>query len=110
MTDDSVSPPPTEEDLRMAKYWSALATMLGYNELTKLGRTLGEKAYFRLFREDWKKIFIELGGNDDVFAKEDAAVSISVPYGNMPHIVFVERDVELMRDYVYKYDKERSTQ
>ena len=99
--------PLTEEELRMSKYWFALAAMLGYNELAKLGKTLGEKVFFRMFREDWSKHFVDFGGNADVFTHEDSVINISVPYANLPHLRFRAEDVELMRDYVYEHDKKQ---
>lgn len=97
----------SEEDLRLHKYWVALATMLGFNELAKLGKTLGEKAYFRLLRDNVSEQFIAAGGNADVFAKEESVVEIQVPYSNAPFIKFRAQDIELMRDAVHAHDIER---
>ncbi len=91
-------------------YWFALATALGYNELAKLATSLGDKAYFRLLRDETNRRFVEeAGGNKDVFAIEDEVITIQVPYSSMPNIVFRARDVELMRDYVYEHDKKQRT-
>ncbi len=91
-------------------YWFALATTLGYNELAKLATSLGDKAYFRLLRDETNRRFVEeAGGNKDVFAIEDEVITIQVPYSSMPNIVFRARDVELMRDYVYEHDKKQRT-
>ncbi len=101
-----------DPDFKNALYWMSLANILGYNELAKLSDTLGGKAYFRLLREESKKRYTEAGGKDveSIFTKEsetDEVVTIAVPYSNLPHIVFRPRDVELMRDYVYEYDKKQ---
>lgn len=92
----------TDEDNKPT--WNTtLAMVLGYNEMAKLAAGLGEKVYFRLMRDNALKIFVELGGNADVFTTEPAVITIPVGEG-MPHIVFRERDVELMREYVREYD------
>lgn len=93
------------DDIKQQKYWTALAMVMGWNELAKLGKTLGEKAFFRLMRNDMVTQFIELGGNDP-FTKEDAVVTIAVPYGGCPFLEFRAQDIDLMRTAVYEYDKE----
>lgn len=99
--------PLSEENQASLLYWTALATMLGFNELAKLGKTLGEKVYFRLLRDDMSLRFVELGGNGDVFAQEEAVVEIKVPFCNGPTVRFRAQDIELMRDAVYEHDKAR---
>lgn len=93
-----------DENMRLAKYWSALALSLGYNELAKLGQRLGDKVYFRLLRDQSLKNFVGAGGHDTVFAKEsEPVVTITVDRA-MPHILFRERDIELMRECVAQHD------
>ncbi len=88
---------------RMTIYWASLAAMLGYNELAKKADTLGSKCYFRFIRDAAQEKFIELGGNSDVFTKEDYIMKIEVNQG-MPYVVFREQDIELMRDTIYFHD------
>jgi hypothetical protein len=108
MSDEQEGPPEplSEEDTKMTEWWTALALMLGYNELAKKGETLGHKVYFRLLRDECEKRFVELGGNADVFAKEPVVVEIVSPHP-MPHILFRAQDFELMRDAVHAYDVKR---
>lgn len=108
VVDEDFEGPPSPADIaeneRQSLYWTTLATMLGYNELAKLAKTLGEKVYFRLLRGVMQDQFVKRGGNADVFAEEEHIVEIAVPYANMPHIRFRKQDIELMRDAVYKHD------
>jgi hypothetical protein len=104
--DDPLSP----EDMKMHESWVTLAVTLGYNELAKLGKTLGDKVYFRLLRDQALARYVELGGNDNVFTKDTDAVATIISPQPMPTIIFRERDIELMRDAVYEHDKRmRST-
>jgi hypothetical protein len=97
-----------DKNLTLAKYWSALALSLGYNELAKLGKQLGDKVYFRLLRDASLKNFVEAGGHDTVFARESEPVMTITVDRAMPHILFRERDIELMRECVAKHDAERA--
>ena len=94
---------PTSEQMTNAARHHALAIVLGYNELAKLGTTLGEKVYYRLARDQGMQAFVAAGGNADVFAKEDGIATIELP-GGPPHVVFVKRDIELMRVCVAEHD------
>jgi hypothetical protein len=81
----------------------ALAICIGFNELAKLSQTLGEKMFHRLARDNAVEGFVALGGNADLFAKEDGIVTIEVP-GGPPHIVLHERDIALMRQAIAEHD------
>lgn len=93
-----------DENTRLCKYWTALALCMGYNELAKLGQSLGDKVYFRLLRDQSLKNFVDAGGHDTVFVKEGEPVMEIVVDRAMPHILFRERDIELMRECVAKHD------
>lgn len=81
-----------------------LAICIGYNELAKQAPTVGEKAYYRLVRDNAVKDFEALGGHKDLFAKpSETLVTIEVPDGP-PHIIFRAQDIELMRKAVREWD------
>jgi hypothetical protein len=52
-----------QEAKKNHEVWTATALCLGFNELAKLGKNLGEKVYARLARDVHVKRFVELGGN-----------------------------------------------
>lgn len=85
--------------------WAALAYALGYNELTKHAKVLGEKIFFRLGRDVAVKRFVELGGHSNLFAREDSVLELETQ-DRMPHIKFKASDIELMRETVRIYDEE----
>lgn len=96
-----------EEADKLQLYWMHLALCLGYNELAKMGKQLGDKVYFRLLRQQAQERFIEVGGHGNVFAEEsEAIVTIEVSHG-FPRILFRERDIEMMRDAVHAHDVAR---
>lgn len=108
-TDESTPDEPHLEgksalDERKYMFW---ALSLGYNELAKLGRTLGEKMFFRLLRDAATDRLIADGGNrgQSPFANEPSVVEIHVDGDRMPWIKLLARDVELMRAYVAEHDE-----
>lgn len=82
-----------------------MAMALGYNELAKLGKTLGEKIWFRLNRDNVVELMLKDGGNGGVspFSEDESVITIEVP-GRFPWIKLRAADVELMRAYVAEYD------
>jgi hypothetical protein len=98
---------PEEEarDKQASERYTYLALALGYNELAKLGRSLGEKMYFRLARDQAVDMLVKAGGNGgkSPFTEEQAVVTIHVEDG-MPWIKLLARDVDLMRAYVAEHD------
>ena len=81
---------------------------LGFNELAKLGKTLGEKTYSRMMRGAAEEQFVKLGGNR-MFQEEPSVVVLTTDDG-LPWVKFRECDIELMREAVAAYDKgKRST-
>ena len=95
------------EDQKMHEHWVTLAACLGYNELAKLAKTLGEKLYFRLMRDQAVQRYVKVGGNDNLFATEPGTIEICVPYANAPSIKLRPTDYELMRDALYRHDCEQ---
>ncbi len=98
----------TDETLDHAKYWTTLGMVLGYNELAKMAPDLEDKVYFRFARDVALMDHVACGGKPDMFPTEEAVIEIEVDR-EMPHIVFRERDVQLMRDYIAKYDLEHNS-
>jgi hypothetical protein len=100
--------PRADEEVAATKnheLWTTLALCLGFNELAKLGKTLGDKVYARLFRDKHVENLIALGGNGGVspFADEKATVEIEMP-APMPWLRFRASDIELMRAVVAEHD------
>lgn len=95
------------EHTKNDEHYALLALALGYNELAKLARTLGEKVYFRLLRDRVSDALVAAGGNggESPFAHEDGVIQIKVDGDRMPWVKLYARDVELMRAYVAEHDK-----
>jgi hypothetical protein len=85
--------------------WAAAAMCLGFNELAKLGKTLGEKTYSRMMCAAAEEQFVKLGGNR-MFQEEPSVVVLETDDG-LPWIKFRECDIELMREAVAKHDAKR---
>ncbi len=47
----------SEADLQLA----LCATAIGFNELARMTKVLGEKVYFRLARDEWTKLAVAAG-------------------------------------------------
>lgn len=86
-----------------ARRWDALARMVGYNELAKGAKTLGEKVYLRMGRDEARKAYERLGGTVDDSGPEPAVVVQTRP----PFVVMSDADVELMREAVAAHDAAR---
>jgi hypothetical protein len=82
----------------MVHYQCAL--LCGYNELAKLGQTLGEKVYFRLRRDAAHEELARLGHHVEMIEDEAVLVLNDRP----PHIRFTAADIELMRKCVAEHD------
>lgn len=93
-----------EQQLHYAR-WMHLALALGYNEIAKLGTTLGEKIFARMMRDTAVENLIEVGGNGgkSPFANEPDVVEIEMPE-RIPSLKLRPQDVELMRAYVAEHD------
>lgn len=90
--------------------WGLLALCLGFNELAKLGRNLGEKMYFRLLRDHAVQDAVKAGvnGGKSPFADEQAVIEIYVS-NDVPWLRLFDRDVELMRAYVAEHDARQAS-
>ncbi len=97
---------PTEQQVRNAERWHTIALMFGYNELAKLATTLGEKVYCRLMRDRAEAEYKQLGGTDEIDRSGDKIVLVLSHV--MPHVVFTEKDIEMMRAAVRAHDDERA--
>jgi hypothetical protein len=91
-----------EDSDRNARLNNLLAQVIGYNELAKLAKVLGEKVYYRLFRDHAEEQYIKMGGQK-LFSREDGVCEINHP-GPMPHIIFSAADIEMMRKAVAEHD------
>jgi hypothetical protein len=79
---------------------SLLATCLGFNELAKQGKNLGQKVYYRLMRNTIQKRLLELGV-EVKYTKQKVVLTLD-SYG--PLIEFSDDDIELMRIAVREHD------
>lgn len=99
MGTDEVDP----KTLEAAAAWDAIARMHGYNEMTKLAKTLGEKVYCRLACdaacEEAKRLGAEISrtemGGQVVFTINEVS----------PSITFRESDIKGMRAAVEAWDR-----
>ena len=93
------------DEQRLFEQWQAIALVHGMNELVKLGETLGEKTFFRLFRDKAEQHCAALGIH---FQLEHNPVVLTLPGTMRPDFVFYEQDIELMRKAVADWDSARS--
>jgi hypothetical protein len=91
----------SEEQIERQRRWHFVALVYGYNELAFKAETLGEKAYFRMGRttaeDELKALGVRLLGHDPVV--------LQMPESGPPYIQFYEKDIELMREVVRKFDE-----
>ncbi len=80
--------------------WDALARLVGYNELARDAKTVGEKLYLRLARDMAEEAYVALGGQ---VKRSETSEEIVVPT-RPPFIVLGPDDIELMRRAVIEYD------
>ncbi len=86
----------------IAKQWHYLALVVGYNELAKhKENTLGELTYLRMGRDHAEAEYTRLGGAGSI---DRSAKPIAILTDRPLHIVFTEKDIELMRAAVAEYD------
>lgn len=83
--------------------WTAFAMVLGFDELAKSAKTLGEKTFFRMARDAAERGYTRRGGSINRI-EQDGEATILVLQDRMPHIIFHARDIELMRTAVAAYD------
>lgn len=96
---------PTPNQLRSHEAWVAVALVFGFNELAKQVRTLEEKAYCRLARskaEESAKAY----GVEKLLG--ETKVVLDMPAGSGLSVRFIESDIELMREAVAKFDREKA--
>lgn len=98
MSEDVIDP----KALEAAAAWDAIARMHGYNEMTKIAKSLGEKMYCRLACDAACEEAMKLGakisrtelGGQVVFAIDEVS----------PSIKFRESDIDGMRKAVAEWD------
>jgi len=78
-----------------------LALVLGYNELAKGAKVLGQKVYMRMARNAAHARFVELGGK--LTMDESEKVILEVP--GAAYVRFYPRDIEMMRECVRMFDR-----
>ncbi len=83
-----------------AELWDALARLVGYNELARNARTVGEKMYLRLARDEAQKVYESLGGKIDLKATPPEIVVQTSP----PFIALDAEDIDLMREAIRAYE------
>lgn len=109
MTDDlkSVAPsgPETDDEELRHRRWALAATAIGYNHIAlNDAKTLGHKVYFRMARDHMLQELVAIGGESPIRAPEEKAILTLEIKDAMPHILFHERDIDLMRKAVIAYD------
>jgi hypothetical protein len=99
--------PPTEEEYEMRRHmrFIQIGLCIGLNELAKMSKTLDEKAYYRLMRDNAVEDLKEMGANGGVspFAEDEYVLEFDVP-DVRPKLRFRESDIEAMRLTVARYD------
>lgn len=96
---------PMSDDLILDQ-WAAIAIVKGMNELAREAETLGEKTFFRLFRDKAQKHAAELGIE---FQMNYNPIVVVLPGQMHPEITFYEQDIELMRHAVAEWDARPAT-
>ena len=98
MADKTLDP----KTLKAAAAWDAIARMHGYNEMTKLAKTLGEKVYCRLACDTACEEAVKLGAE---IRRTEAGGRIVFAINEVsPSINFRESDIEGMRKAVAEWD------
>lgn len=92
---------PTDDEVKILDQWTAIAIVKGMNELAREAETLGEKTFFRLFRDKAQKHATELGIE---FQMNYNPIVVVLPGEMHPVITFYEQDIELMRSAVAEWD------
>ena len=98
MAEDAIDP----KMLEAAAAWDALARMHGYNEMTKLAKTLGEKVYCRLACDAACVEAMKLGA--EISRTETGGQVVFSINEVSPSINFRESDIEGMRKAVADWD------
>ncbi len=92
----------TEEEMRIS---DLTAMMIGYNEMAKRAKSLGERLFSRLVRD---KIAEELGKlGCPVEMKNDSETVVTLR-SRPPHIFLYAKDIELMRQAVAEFDAKKA--
>lgn len=86
--------------------WTVAAQMLGFNQLAKEQKTLGQKLFCRIALNVARKRFFELGGQCNITDPE----TVLVLDDHVPHIELKTTDIELMRKFLADYDKEHAAE
>lgn len=82
--------------------WNLLALIYGYNELSKVAKSIGEKLYCRVIRREAVEEYRKLGGSIELKEGEASVVTLT---HHIPHINLYPRDIELMREAVAEFDR-----
>jgi hypothetical protein len=94
---------PTEEELLAeGEQWNLLAMVLGYNQLTKIAPSLGQKLFCRLARDKILAVYEEVVGTKVKVTDEDSVVLTIT--STIPHLRLLARDIELMQGFLAEYD------
>jgi len=88
--------------IEKATTWHNVALVHGYNELAKTSKTLGEKVYFRLARDQAEEWAAQAGVKINRGDQGNVVLELTA---KPPFIVFHERDIELMREAVAAFDE-----
>jgi hypothetical protein len=91
-----------EESVESHYRWQLIALVYGFNTLAKEAKTLAEKVYFRMARDHAED---ELKTKGVGVLANDSSRVLELPESGPPYIRFGERDIELMRETVRKYDE-----
>lgn len=91
--------------MKNAELWDALARLVGYNELARNAKTVGEKMYLQLARDEAQKVYEGLGGKIDLKASPPEIVVQTSP----PFIALDAEDIALMREAIDAFDQKRQS-
>jgi hypothetical protein len=81
--------------------WAWMAQVIGFNLLAKEAKTLGQKVYCRLSRDDADEQ-LTVAGFKSMLDRERGEILVSL--NTVPRVEFHARDVELMRKAVSEHD------
>jgi hypothetical protein len=83
------------------------ALLLGYNELAKGTEVLGEKILYRMLCMAAEKRYKKLGGKIN---RTETPVVLVLGPKNRPHVIFMEQDIEMMREAVRVFDEKKAAE
>lgn len=93
-----------KEQLESCLRWHYVALCFGYMELSKKGKNLGDRLYFRMAAAQAERDFQKAGGELEL---QEKGLPTLVLRDHMPHLKLSHMDVEMVRKFIADMDEPR---